>query len=413
MKIFQSNIKIGIIVLGVSILIGVLLSLIVGWTAERFFQIAVEIVISNSILLGFAVLISMHFTRYFVGKINNNILILLLSFGLILGAGILSFLVFFISDPTTFIYSSNRTIPFLLINQLFFISFNIISSGFVIFQYTVLKKEKVLAEEIVMKTKMEAELLANRRIIDSIQYAKRIQSSLLPNSTEIKKHLPDSFFIWLPREMVGGDVYFTSFFESGYILAVIDCTGHGVPGAFMTMLASSGLNRIVNREKVRDPAEILKRLNFFVKMSLHQDTEDALSDDGMDIAICHVNSLEQTLTFSGSRLSITYLHNDKIHSIKGNRQSIGYKKSDLNFEFTNHQIDIQKSMMFYLHTDGIVDQLGGDRRMPFGKRRFYNLLLEGGSQPFAEQQKMIAEAFEEYKGKNDTQDDITVIGFSS
>ncbi|MCP4754455.1 MAG: hypothetical protein GY866_26535, partial [Proteobacteria bacterium] len=218
----QSNIKIGVIILGISMLIGELLSLIVGWTFDRFVLIAPEIVILDSFFLGFAVLISMHFARNFVGKISNNSLIFLLSFGLMLGAGIFSFFSFFITFPTAFIYTSNRTLPFLLINLLFFISMNIISSGFVVFQHTVLNKEKALAEERIIKTQMESELQANKRIMDSIQYAKRIQGSLLPNLGEIKKRLPDSFFIWQPRDIVGGDVYFTSFFEDGYILAVID-----------------------------------------------------------------------------------------------------------------------------------------------------------------------------------------------
>ncbi len=411
MKIYQSYIKISIVVLGFSILIGELLSLIVGWSFERFVQIALEIVILNSLFLGLAVLISIYFTRYIVDKTSNNILILSLSFGFMLGMGIFSFLGFIINNPTAFIYSNNRVIPFLLVSLLFFISINIISSGFVIFQYTILKKEKALAEEIVVKTQMETELRANKRIMDSIQYAKRIQGSMLPNLGEIKKHLPDSFFIWLPRDIVGGDVYFTSFFENGYILAVIDCTGHGVPGAFMTMLASSGLNRIINRERIHDPAEILKRLNFFVKMSLRQNTDDALSDDGMDIAICNVNVPENTLTFAGSRLSLTYLYNDELYSIRGDRQSIGYKKSNLDFDFTSHQVSIKNGMSFYMYTDGIIDQLGGEKRHSFSKKRFGKILQEIEGMPFEKKRDRIIQAFEEYKGDNETQDDITVIGF--
>jgi len=411
LKVLHSNIKISVIILSISILIGGLISLIIGWTAERFILITPGIVVFDSFFLGIAVLVSMYFTGNFVGKINNNSLILFLSFGLLLGTGIFAFLGFFFNYPAAFIYSSNKTIPFLLINLLFFISINIISSGFVIFQHTVVKKEKALAEEKVIKTQMEAELQANKRVMDSIQYAKRIQSSLLPSEMDIKKHLPDSFFIWLPRDVVGGDVYFTSFFERGYVLAVIDCTGHGVPGAFMTMLASSGLNRIINRERIHDPAEILKRLNFFVKKSLNQDTDEAPSDDGMDIAVCHVDLQERTLTFSGSRLSLTYLYNNEVHSIKGDRQSIGYKKSNLDYSFTNHKIQIKEGMSFYLYTDGIIDQLGGEKRYSFGRRRFSSLIREASEECFDAQQDRIIKAFEKYKGKNEIQDDVTVIGF--
>ncbi len=407
-----SNFKLGIIVIVTSLLIGELLSLIIGWTAESFVLISPQIVILHSLLLAATVLFSMYITRTFVEKINSITILILLSFGLMIGIGIISFLGFLVSNPAAFVYSNNLTLPFLLVNLLFFMSFNTISNGFVLFQYTMIKKEKALAQEILEKTQMEAELQANKRIMDSIQYAKRIQSSLLPRSSEIKKHLPDSFFIWQPRDVVGGDVYFTSFFDGGYILAVIDCTGHGVPGAFMTMLASSGLNRIINRENIHDPAEILKRLNYFVKMSLRQDSDDALSDDGLDISICRINQDEKRLTFAGSRLPLTYVYRNEVHSIKGDRHSIGYKKSDLNFDFQNHEIDIKEGMFFYLYTDGIIDQLGGEKRHRFGKRRLGHILKEVDGRPCENKRNRIIQAFEEYKGKIETLDDITFVGFN-
>ena len=406
-----SKVKICSIVISISVPIGFLLSLIVGWTAETFVLISPYIVVLNSLFLAGTVLFSMHIIGTIVEKVISITVLLLLSFGIMLGMAILSFIGFFVLNPTAFIYTNNLTFPYLLINLLFFISFNIISNGFVIFQYTVIKKEKALAEEILERSKVEAELQANQRIMDSIQYAKRIQTSLLPRSREIKKHLPESFFLWQPRDVVGGDVYFTAFFGDSYILAVIDCTGHGVPGAFMTMLASSGLNRIINREKVHDPAEILKRLNYFVKNSLRQDTDEALSDDGLDISICRINPKEQKLIFAGSRLSLTYVYQDQVHSIKGDRHSIGYKKSDLDFDFRNHEIEIKDGMSFYLYTDGIVDQLGGEKQFSFGKRRFGNVLKEMDGKPCENKKKRIIQAFEEYRGKSETLDDITVVGF--
>lgn len=408
----QSDIKISLFVITSSILIGLLLSLIVGWTFERFVMIALDIVILNSVFLGCAVLISMYFSRHFIDKIESTSLILLLSFILMLGTGIFSFLGFFVTDPSAFIYSNNRTIPFLLISLLFFISINIISSGFVIFQHTLLNKEKALVAEKVVKTEMKLELEANKRVMDSIQYAKLIQGSLLPSPGEIKKHLPDSFIIWLPRDTVGGDIYFTSFFEEGYALAVIDCTGHGVPGAFMTMLASSGLNKIINGENARNPSEILKGLNYFIKKSLRQDTQYALSDDGLDVSICVINREKKCLTFAGARLPLTYIDKDNnLTTIKGDRQSIGYKKSDLHYNYTSHEILFEDGMTFYLQTDGIIDQLGGNKRFPYGNRRLKELLLENCHLPFKEQQERILKAFEDYKGGNEIQDDISVIGF--
>lgn len=257
---------------------------------------------------------------------------------------------------------------------------------------------------------------ANKKMMESIHYAKMIQQSLLPNSEEVKTWLPDSFFIWKPRDIVGGDIFFTDFFEGSFVVAVIDCTGHGVPGAFMTMIASSALKRIIKDEQCRDPAEILKRLNFIVKTTLQQDTEHALSDNGLDAAICLV-SLREThftsfeLTFSGARLPLIYMHNNELKIIKGDRQSVGYRKSDLNFSFTTHTLNIEKEMSFYLATDGFVDQMGGERRRRFGSRRFRELIKEIAHFSFEEQQEILLRTFNDYKGDNERQDDVTVVGF--
>ncbi len=208
----------------------------------------------------------------------------------------------------------------------------------------------------------------------SIEYAHRIQNSLLPNIVAVKQFLPQSFFYWKPRDIVGGDIYYVESFENGFLAAVVDCTGHGVPGALMTMMASSGLRRITIDEGCLNPADILSRLNSIIKTSLQQDTEHVSSDDGLDDSICFVSTADKTLTYAGARLPFVYIKNSEIVMVKGDRQSIGYKKSGLDFKFTNHDIDIQDEMVFYLYTDGIVDQLGSEKRIPFGNKRFSNLL---------------------------------------
>jgi len=260
----------------------------------------------------------------------------------------------------------------------------------------------------------------NKNITESIQYAKIIQKSLLPNPENISSFLPDSFFIWNPRDIVGGDFIFMDCLEDGIILAVIDCTGHGVPGAFMTIIASFGLRKII-REGWHDPAQILRRLSFLVKTTLQQDTDYALSDDGLDAAICFASNYDpstkkshpyySTLTFAGARLPLYYTHNNKISVIRGDKQSIGYKRSDLNFRFTNHTVHIGPEMSFYMATDGFTDQPGGKIRLRFGTRRMKNLLKEIEGRPFEEQRTALLEAFNEYKGGNEIRDDVTVVGF--
>ena len=242
-------------------------------------------------------------------------------------------------------------------------------------------RERQQAEKALM-TANDKIMNSLRYITDSLRYAKMIQRSLLPNQDEIKACLPDSFIIWMPKDIVGGDIFFVNSFpsldspppgtcrEGGFIVAVIDCTGHGIPGVLMTMIASSGLGRIVRDEACHDPAEILKRLNFIVKTTLQQDTDHASSDDGLDAAVCFVSTPPSDatgniqLTFAGARLPMVYIHNDEINIIKGDKHSVGYKKSkrsDINFNFTNHTITVEKGMSFYMFSDGFTDQLGGKR----------------------------------------------------
>jgi len=278
--------------------------------------------------------------------------------------------------------------------------------------------ERKRIEEALRKSKKKAEKeretaeTANKKIMDSIHYAQLIQNSLLPNPENIKGFLPNSFFIWMPRDIVGGDFIFTDYVEDGFILSVIDCTGHGVPGAFMTMIAAFGLRKIIRDEGWRDPAQILKRMNFLVKTTLQQDTDYALSDDGLDAALCFIKPQERTLTFAGAKLPLICTNNNELTFIKGDTKSIGYKKSDVNFKFTNHTISIDPEMSFYMFSDGFVDQLGEKNDRRFGTRRLKELLKENTDQPFDKQREILLQAFNNYKGENEIQDDVTMLGFS-
>ncbi len=261
---------------------------------------------------------------------------------------------------------------------------------------------------------------ANKKIMSSIQYAKSIQHSLLPNTDEVKACLPNSFFIWEPRDIVGGDIFLAEKLEDGFIIAVVDCTGHGVPGAFMTMIASSGLRKIIKDEGCHDPAEILNRLNYFVKKTLRQDTAYAASNDGLDAGICFIEAGDKRretetgsrrrLIFAGAKLPLIYVINKEIIIIKGDRQSIGYKRSDLKFDYTDHYVRIEKGMAFYLSTDGFADQLDiGNRRL--GSKKFRELLKTVADLPFEKQSQILLEAYEAHKGNRPRQDDVTVAGF--
>ncbi len=280
-------------------------------------------------------------------------------------------------------------------------------------QYSLTLEQKVEERTAELNRSLAEVERANRKLMDSIDYATVIQRSLLPNMEVVQQNLPDSFFLWMPRDIVGGDIFFTEFFEDSFLIGVMDCTGHGVPGAFMTMIASTGLQQITRDEECLDPAEILKRLNFIVKTSLQQDTEFSMSDDGLDAAICFVNLKEKLLSFSGARLPLLTVHEGNAELIKGDRKSIGYRKSELDYEFSKRIIDIKNGMSFYLFSDGIIDQVGGDKNFGFGNKRFRGMVEEIHDLPFEQQQHYVLNEFNRYKGNNETRDDVTVIGFKA
>lgn len=252
---------------------------------------------------------------------------------------------------------------------------------------------------------------ANQYIMSSIRYSSLIQRSLLPDPDQIKETIPNSFFIWEPRSIIGGDIYYAETWGNNFVIAVIDCTGHGIPGAFMTMIASSGLRRIVNEEANTHPTEILKKLNYIVKTSLQQDKEYSHSDDGLDASVCYYNSDSDVLTFSGARLPLYYITDNELFIIKGDRASLGYVSSDLDFQFTEHTIHHASNSCFYLASDGYMDQLGGDHYTRLGSKILKNLLLENHTKPFDIQKEILCRTYENHMGTHIRTDDVTVVGF--
>ncbi len=271
-------------------------------------------------------------------------------------------------------------------------------------------EQRVVERTEELHTSLQEVETAKNMIVESIQYAELIQRSLLPDPLQIKQHLPQSFFLWMPRDIVGGDLYFTEFFDDGYLIAVLDCTGHGVPGALMTMIATSGLQLIVRHDGCRQPGDILKRLNFVVKTSLQQDTPYGLTDDGLDAAICFIDTNKWVCTFAGARLPLYYLEGEKLRIIRGDKQSLGYRRADLHFTFAEHCVNINKETVLYLFTDGYSDQLGWHDNQRFGSQRFKELLVKHRHQPFEAQQRILLQTFRDYKGDNQQQDDLTVVG---
>lgn len=195
-------------------------------------------------------------------------------------------------------------------------------------------------------------------------------------------------------------------------MAVIDCTGHGVPGAFVTMIAGAGFRSIISEEYFGNPAGMLQALNQFVTQTLCQELECAKSDNGMDMGFCCIDRKGGKITYAGAKFSLLIIDQNEIREIKGNKQSLGYKQPNVEYEFTNHSIGISSSAAYYLYSDGIVSQVGEKKKFPFGHNRFQKILRENCQKPFAEQKEILIKTFEKYQGNQKRRDDITVFGFS-
>ncbi len=254
------------------------------------------------------------------------------------------------------------------------------------------------------------------KIVDSITYAQLIQQSILMEENEIQTHLPDSFIYFQPKDIVSGDLYWFSKVNDKIILAAIDCTGHGVPGAFMSMIGNTLLNQIVNEKQITVPSEVLQLLNKGIYESLHQQKNGTLSRDGMDIALCCIDYKNKQVQYAGAHNPLYVLTDNEITVIKADRQTIGgggfitTKRNSMNLEYTNHVIPLKKGMSIYLFSDGYNDQFGGKDRKKFGAQKFKELLLNSQHLSMQKQKELIVAAHQEWKGNTAQIDDVLVVG---
>ncbi|QEN04400.1 hypothetical protein EW093_06715 [Thiospirochaeta perfilievii] len=252
----------------------------------------------------------------------------------------------------------------------------------------------------------------NRMVMDSIEYASKIQNSMLPNKYTMAEYLSDFYTIWKPKNVVGGDSYWFYKHDKGFLIAVIDCTGHGVPGAILSTTANNVLERIVSHINNSDPATILYELNRILKRILSQDNPFDIADDGLDIGLCYYDINSSKLTFAGSKIRLhTVDANGELTEYKGDRQGIGYKRSKIDYNYTNHEINVDPSTSFYMTTDGYLDQNGGDQDFGLGWTRYLNLIKSGYKLDMDKQKINLDTFFDDYRGLAEQRDDITLIGF--
>ena len=290
----------------------------------------------------------------------------------------------------------------------------------IILYYRFLIKKKIFVtlsnsnNELIQKnTLIEKQ---KEKIIDSITYAQHIQQSILVEESEIQKLLADSFIYYQPKDIVSGDFYWCSKIEDKVIIAAIDCTGHGVPGAFMSMIGNTLLNQIVNEKHITTPSEILRQLNTGIYKALHQEKEETLSRDGMDIALCCIDHKNNQLEYAGAQNPMYMVLNNELTVVKASRLTIGgggmiSKKEDpLKREYTNNVIPIKKGMSIYLCSDGYMDQFRDKDRKKFGIQKFKELILLNQSLSMKEQKQSMFMEHEKWKGNAHQIDDILIIG---
>ena len=244
----------------------------------------------------------------------------------------------------------------------------------------------------------------------SINYAARIQEAVLPLKEGISRALPESFVFLRPKDVVSGDFYWFNETDNKLILTVADCTGHGVPGAFMSMLGSQALTEIAGRGTTGRPGEILSKLDLHIRSSLKQ--KETGSRDGMDVSLTVIDRENRKIEFAGAKNSLLCVQNSEMKVVKGSKLSIGGEQYKKDRYYETHEIDISEPIVFYLFTDGFQDQFGGPNNKKFMIKHFRNLLLEIHKEPMSVQQQILEETIENWMGEIDEKqtDDICVLG---
>jgi len=293
------------------------------------------------------------------------------------------------------------------------------------------RQKKMLEEKVVIRTKQlieQKEIVEekNRDITDSIQYASNIQRAILPKDEELDSAIPNHFVFFKPRDIVSGDFYWFTEKRNLIFIGACDCTGHGVPGAFLSMIGNDLLNQIIIENNVDEPGKILTYLNQGIKAVFTRKDEEQRARDGMDIALAVFDKELRTVQFAGAQNPLLLIRAENssakevgekimsangysLNAITGDRTSIG-GRTEFDYQFTNHRVELEKNDSIYLFSDGYADQFGGNKGKKFSTRRFKELLLQVQHLDMPEQKEMINKTNFEWMEREEQIDDILVIG---
>jgi serine phosphatase RsbU (regulator of sigma subunit) len=313
-------------------------------------------------------------------------------------------------------YSFEIKPPFYQTAWFIFLCIIIGAAGIIIYikirERNLIREKRILEEKVVERT---AEVVAqkeelaekNKDITDSIKYAKRIQVAILPPKIPFN----DTFVLFKPKDIVSGDFYWIEIVDNKEFIAAVDCTGHGVPGAFMSIIGSNLLNKIVKEHSIHQPGEILNILNQELIKSLKSAEEKEAVYDGMDLALICFNRNASELEYAGAYNPLLLLRNGDIQEIKADRFSIGRSSvARKTKNFTNHKVNIEKNDSIYIFSDGYADQFGGETGKKFKLKPLKELLLAINDKPMMEQKNILDSTIEAWRGDIEQVDDILIIG---
>ncbi len=265
---------------------------------------------------------------------------------------------------------------------------------------------KVMDRTAIVVAQKEELTRKNENITDSIRYAKRIQIAILPE----KSPYPDTFILFKPKDIVSGDFYWFTEVGDKEFFSAVDCTGHGVPGAFMSIIGHNSLTKIVREYGILEPGKILNQLNKEVLETLHQRSDAGDVYDGMDLALACYDRKGKYLEFSGAFNPLYLIRDGELLETKADKQSIGRSAFNTDAEFTNHRIDIEKGDTLYLFSDGYADQFGGEHRKKFKYKNLKETILKIQKETMSQQRAILDHTIEKWRGDQDQLDDILVIG---
>lgn len=269
-----------------------------------------------------------------------------------------------------------------------------IFSIFLFNRFNVTRKQKQIIEE------------KQKEITDSINFAKRIQTAILPPENYWKTHLPESFVMYQPKDIVSGDFYWLENMNDFILFAAADCTGHGVSGAMVSVVCSNALTRTVKEFGITEPEKILNKVRELVLETFAKSENDI--KDGMDISLCCLNTRNNELLWSGANNPLWYIRENNLNEIKGDKQPIG--KNDNPKPFTSHSVQLQKQDTIYILTDGYPDQFGGEKNKKFKYKPLKDLLAEIHQKPLEIQEEILEQHFTSWKGNTEQTDDVLIIG---